>query len=330
MSQLSQSVTIIIPYNILYKYGIAGMDWFFRVFHSLLALLRMAWALLEGLTGGDGLQAAVTARRLQLAQLRSQRKNISLHYDPFRCGSLERFKTCKDTSPCLFAREAKLWGSSEFDRQSTLEQNILLIMPALLKYVTIVDEGANIDGFLIELRGAQYCRDLKSFSAAVREVLGTVSRCDPSGLDCIRMASIVSPAWHFSFCTVPIFVTVFAPLYGPHSSRYMGPLTDDNKDSCFILMQPEESFHRHKIGKDRAETCWDKPRSIRDKIRASFRHHSRDYFIPLTTSYAVAMHYLPHPENNSSTELHCPLIHFWRKEDSVNDLDDGCTTANKE
>lgn len=258
-------------------------------------------------------EEAIARRKLELAQKRIARKEIVLSYDPTNCGSLERFKTCKEASPCLFAKTAKLWGSPEFDRAKTVHENMLELLPALLKYVSLVEEeeGVSRDGFLIEVRGIEHCKDLPAFAATVRAVLSAISERDPAGLNCINMKSILSPHWHLSLCTVPIFVTTFAPFYPVNSSRYMGELSAENKDSCFILLQPEESFYRHKIGMDTPHTNWTYPETIRDKIRINFREKGRDYYIPSTTSYAAAEQYVARPENTNTNALVKPLVRFW-------------------
>jgi FPC/CPF motif-containing protein YcgG len=258
-------------------------------------------------------QINFNAQKQELALLREVRRNIALDYNQKNCGSLDRFESCKRASSCIFAKNSKLWGSREFDREKSLKDNILAIVPALSKFTSIIeDEGVNLDGFLIELRGSQYSSDLTAFKGAVYETLKIIGDSDPSGLNSMKMKSISSPYWYFSFGTVPIFITTFAPFYGESSSRHMGELSAENNDSCFLLFQPEISFLRHQINRDTPLTHWSNPITTRDKIRVNFRDQNQDYFIPPTIAYPVANHFVQHPENTKTGELVKPLVQFWQ------------------
>lgn len=256
--------------------------------------------------------AVLDRKRSKLLHEKEARKNISLDYDPTNCKALKRFETCKNSSPCLFAKTARLWGSPEYRRELSLEENCELMIPALLVFFSRVeDAGQDWDGFLIEVRGLQHCNDVLAFSGTVRTVLNSIGENDPSGLNCAKMASISSPSWYYSFCNVPIFVTTFAPFYDSSSSRHMGELTAENSDSCFILLQPEISFLRHKIGADTPHTNWSNPVTIRDKIRVNFRAKNKSYYIPSSTSYAVSEHIVHSVGNVFSDRLQTNPVRFW-------------------
>ena len=83
-------------------------------------------------------------------------------------------------------------------------------------------------------------------------------------------------------------MTCFAPCYGSSHSRYGFGV----EDYCFILFQPYHSFLFRDVGEDTPgfflfvfgylffslinyflgeSTSWDKPTTVRDKIRAEFR-----------------------------------------------------------
>lgn len=125
------------------------------------------------------------------------------------------------------------------------------------------------------------------FAATVRSALSVLSKCDPSGLDPLRMKSISSSSWYFSFDMVPMFITTFAPCYPRTNPRHLH-LTSDNLDSCFLLLQPENSFLRHGIGADEPSTNWNYPHTMRDKIRVNFRARGQEYFVPPSLTYPVA------------------------------------------
>lgn len=289
-------------------------------------------------------------------------KNLALSYTPTNCSSLDHFNPSKMRSPCLFARQAQLWGSCEYNRNQSITQNMIQNIPALCKFVSLAeDKDQNqqaLDGFLIEIRGGEYCDTVASFAATVRTALTALGQHDPSGLDTMHMKSIGTSSWYFSFNMVPLFVTTFAPCYPPSSARHLHPATtslpateedsehdsgsdcdyeqqeeDDEdrrhssncssnsrnsdscdsssnsrpSDSCFILLQPEVSFARHGIGPDNPSTNWEKPQTIRDKIRVSFRDKEQSYHIPSTLRYPVAATFVHSEEGKSHS------VSFWDK-----------------
>ena len=263
-------------------------------------------------------------RRQKAALSIKQRQGIILEYDPLHCESLNNFQPLKNKSDCIFAKSAILWGSQSYDTTKTLEDNISNSIPAITKFMSLVEEQP-LDGFLIEVVGQQYGKSVDAFAVTVRRVLTAISRHDPSGLNCMNMKSITTSSWYFSFGGVPIFVTSFAPCYPSSHCRYMhlstyfaadedaphGSQHGHNKDqSCYILLQPEESFLRRGIGADTPHTEWKDPRSARDKIRLKFLESGRAYHIPETTRYAVANTFvLPH-----DCALRGDGVRFWDTE----------------
>jgi hypothetical protein len=248
-----------------------------------------------------------TTLKIRLTQQKETRTKILLNYSPIHCEALNRFSLSKAHSPCLFAKQAQLWGSCEYERDKSLTQNIVRNVPALCKFASIVeDNNQTLDGFLIEIRGIAYSDTVASFAATVRTALAVLSQHDPSGLDPMQMLSINTSSWNFSFDMVPMFVTTFAPCYPPSSARYLH-LTESASDSCFILLQPEVSFLRHGIGPDQPVTNWEKPHTIRDKIRANFRDKQKSYHIPSSLNYPVAATFV-HSEDGKSNS-----VPFWDK-----------------
>lgn len=295
------------------------------VMNSLLAVLALfvSKALVSRVFDNTWIvQHRASTLKARLARQKEKRKQIRLNYTPTKCGSLDRFDLTKARSPCLFAKQALLWGSCEYERDKSISQNMLQVVPALSKFASLVeDSDQKLDGFLIEIRGLTYGDTVANFAATVRIALGALSKHDPSGLNTMKMKSINSSSWYFSFDMVPMFITTFAPCYSPSSARHLH-LAEANADSCFILLQPEISFLRHGIGADHAETQWNKPETIRDKIRVNFRNKQQPYHIPTSLKYPVAAS-IVHSEDGKSYS-----VRFWDT-DKYPDHDDHTTTSSK-
>ena len=238
---------------------------------------------------------------------------MELNFDPANNSTLEHFQSVKNNSKCIFAKQAHLWGAREFDPSSTLEENVEQTLPALIKFVCQADTiESQLDGFLIEVRGEKYCDGIDSFAATVRRVLDVISIADPAGVHCMAMRSIDKPSWHFSFYNTPLFITTFAPFYPVNHARYMYP-DDSNAQSCFILVQPEMSFYRRKIGADTPHTNFKNPVTMRDKIRCSFYNSDQKYHIPSSNNYPVSTSYIAHPAVLDPAEAPEDVC-FWDKE----------------
>lgn len=50
-------------------------------------------------------------------------------YDPENCLTLDHFKPVQNSTECVFAKRAKLWGGKEYNSTLTLEDNILKWVP---------------------------------------------------------------------------------------------------------------------------------------------------------------------------------------------------------
>ncbi len=103
---------------------------------------------------------------------------------------------------------------------------------------------------------------------------------------CVVNTQIAHDRWHFELMHEPMTVTSFAPCYGPHNSRYAFTSLDtttvpDHEVSCFVMLQPESSFVWHDMGAGvtRSGTNWERPQTMREKIRVKFVAAGRDYAI---------------------------------------------------
>jgi FPC/CPF motif-containing protein YcgG len=280
-------------------------------------LLLRIWRSIESSSTSHQLQKLKQSR----FQAREQRKFIELGYDPQDCSSFHRFRLLAKKSNCLFAKNAHLWGCREFDQSLSLKENVEKLIPSLLKFVTLADETEKLDGYIIEIKGSNYCSDVSTFASTVRQTLEIISSYDPSGINVMKLKGISSPSWYYSFCNIPIFITTFAPFYPQSHCRYMHSIPELT-DVCYILLQPEVSFFRHDIGADTPETNWENPQTMRDRVRCSFRHHQRGYFIPSTNRYPVAEMVVLHPK--TTQENYFP-IKFWKEPPCEADRDSSIT-----
>lgn len=229
--------------------------------------------------------------------VKEQRKQLNLHYDPQNCPSFHRFRLLAKKSDCLFAKTANIWGCVEYDEERTLKENIQTLIPSLIKFVTLADDGEKLDGYVIEIKEKSLFQDVESFTKTVKQTLEIISEADPVGLNVMKLKSISSSSWYFSFCNVPIFVTTFAPFYSSSHCRYTHSIPE-LENICYILLQPEISFLQNNIGSDLPTTNWDNPESIRDRIRCNFKKHGRGYYIPPTNRYPVAEMIVLDPHSN--------------------------------
>lgn len=111
--------------------------------------------------------------------------------------------------------------------------------------------------------------------------------------------------WVFHFAGTELFITSFAGCYGQNHPRYAFGL----EGWSLILFQPYHSFVTHLVGNDtpRSATEWDKPTTIRDKIRCGFKRNGREYYIPEDPSaFPVANAFVP-PLDALSTQF----VRWW-------------------
>ena len=195
-------------------------------------------------------------------------------------------------------------GCLEYNETLSLEENVKKLIPSLLKFITLADEGERLDGYIIEIKGEKYCSNVSSFASTVKQTLEIIASHDPSGINIMKFKGISSSSWYFSFCNAPIFVTTFAPFYTSSHCRYMHSIPE-LANTCYILLQPEISFLHNNVGEDTPHTNWENPQSIRDRIRCSFRKHQREYYIPPTNRSPIAEMIVLHP--NSTKEEFIPI-----------------------
>ncbi|GFS06448.1 poly [ADP-ribose] polymerase [Elysia marginata] len=203
-------------------------------------------------------------------------------YDANTVASLERFNEIKSKTECTFAKRSKLWG----------------LIPTFYKF-SLAFQDLGLDAFVIELPGHLYGSDIETFGAAVRQVLITLRQADvkrqtqqlqekAATLDPVDVENrmrYLGPensviwdrrSWVFEFNKISFFITTFAPFYPETNSRF-----GFGAQHCYILFQPEISFAIHDLPPDTPVTNWDRPVSVRDKIRVAYREAGREYEAPM-------------------------------------------------
>jgi len=208
-------------------------------------------------------------------------------YDPTNCDALKRFEHNLKNSDCLFARSSLVWGCYPWDSSLSLEDNIAKSMPALARFYEYGRE-IKLDGFVFEIQGIEYSRDVEIFGETVRRVMTVVGNHDPAESPMNFVHG--NRGWRFSWNKENTFITTFAPCYHKNHARY--PFESSQEfDSCWILFQPEWSFGIHNIGPDHP---WDENQTtVRQKIRQKFRSMGRPYYVPPTRFYPMAPMIVP-------------------------------------
>jgi hypothetical protein len=216
--------------------------------------------------------------RRYLRSLKEEHERIDakqvLGYDPCdrKLSSLRSFMPLKMKTACIFSKRSLAWGAPDWNESLSLEQNAVRIAPALKLFMTAA-KGLALDAFVVELRGEQYCKDLKSFGRAVYFLLRTL--CDvEENCACMRRSYIGKYGWWFEYCHDFVFLTTFAPFYDATHSRHQ---YDAPRTSCFVLFQPEFSFARRNISCGHEATKWTKPESERDVVRVAFLNKQQNY-----------------------------------------------------
>jgi len=74
----------------------------------------------------------------------------------------------------------------------------------------------------------------------------------------------------------------------------------------FVLLQPEYSFLHHDLPYDTPHTEWEAPRTIRDRIRVSFRDAGQGYVVPPTVRYPPAHHIVKQLRAGD------PVVEWWK------------------
>ncbi|XP_021356615.1 uncharacterized protein LOC110452419 isoform X2 [Mizuhopecten yessoensis] len=216
-------------------------------------------------------------------------------YDAEIVKSLDNFNVIKQNTECIFAKKSRLWGSKEWSGELSLEENIHRLSPMILKF-SMMCRQHRLDGFVIEC-----------FADTLRRVLQVLSDLDPKGSKCMdAMETRGQRGWVFQFNDITYFITTFAPFYPDANARFAF-----GGNNGFILLQPELSFALHNLPPDTPFTNWDRPKTVRDRIRVAFRDAGREYEIPSSLFRPLAWDMVRPLQNGG------PVVRWWQntKED---------------
>eukprot|EP00732_Lithocolla_globosa_P003890 Lithocolla_globosa_v1_NODE_3316_length_1702_cov_21.956891.p1 type:complete len:360 gc:universal NODE_3316_length_1702_cov_21.956891:1623-544(-) len=247
-------------------------------------------------------------------------------YDPLTPQSLQAFQNIKENTKCVFAKKSRLWGSDDqWNNANTFRAFTLF---------SSLQNG--FDGFLIWVPSGG--DKIETFSQQVNRVLSHFSTQNPKGHDCLKYRNSVGKrGWRYAFGEQEFFITTFAHCYNSNHSRYaFGNLEEQEEEEeqeqknggkeeekekekkngergggrgkdCFILFQPYHSFLFNDVGEDTPETNWEKPVTMRDRIRCEYKKAGQEYFIPEhVNSFPIARQIVP-PLN---------YLHLARKEEA--------------
>jgi hypothetical protein len=231
-------------------------------------------------SAAESVAGSSAAYRAHLASLRDEHEAVNerslLGYAPAEAATLARFAPLQRGTACVFARSARLWGAPEWAESLTLEQNAARIQPALSLFMRLA-QGRALDGFVIELRGERYCRDVRAFGRAVFFLLRALCDLEPRPCGCMRRgaAAIGDYGWWYDAAHEFCFVTTFAPFYGADHARHA--YGAGGAHAAWIVLQPEFSFARRNISCGHEPTDWLHPRSERDRVRVAFAERGQNY-----------------------------------------------------
>lgn len=190
---------------------------------------------------------------------------FGISHDPTTEPALDRFKEISSRTGCFFAAEATVWGSYEWDEDKSIEENIDSSLPSLMRF-TKCSEAERLDGFVLEVRGADLGATMDDLSRTFTRVLKYLSAKDPAGVHCMDQ-KIDEPGWQFSYNGQRFFITTFAPVYAENHPR-----CSHNENSVFIFLQPEFSFDHHGVHRNNP-----KRHLIKKAIRKNFADKNMPY-----------------------------------------------------
>jgi len=198
----------------------------------------------------------------------------TLGYEPSFAPSVKNFSPVSQNTQCFFAKTARLWGSTPWNHNKSVEDNVLENIHPFTVFLQAA-KGLHLDGFVLEIVGKEPVKSVEEFGELVYRALYTLSKHDPHKVHCMDKSYIGKRGWWFEFANEFIFITTFSTCYPSNHSRYM---FDANPRSNFILFQPEYSFAWKNIECIPSPTTnWKDPNSVRDKIRVSYKSNGRNY-----------------------------------------------------
>jgi NTP pyrophosphatase (non-canonical NTP hydrolase)/FPC/CPF motif-containing protein YcgG len=204
------------------------------------------------------------------------------HWDPSVSPTLEAFRPIVETTPCIFAKRAKLWAAPDYDGNLSIQDNAVKFTRILARFCKVApSEG--LDGYVIRLTDYQHFADIPALAKVLKLILNKIGEMDEQrGVKNPMQCDLFSPSWRFSFRGTTFFITTFAPFYEVRHPR-RSPLPG----AAFIFLQPEFSFNHHGIhsGNPNRE-------AVKKLIREGFDRELKSYSVELVEQPIEAFKYI--------------------------------------
>jgi hypothetical protein len=202
------------------------------------------------------------------------------------------FSKIKNSTYCPFADKSNIQYFESWNRYKTFDENLVALVEELIAFTHKCEEE-KMDGFIFEVSGDNSPMNLQDLSSLLKRVLLKLNELDPKKDDCMSK-DISAPGWQFVFNGQRIFMITFGSFYSEDSPRY-----SMNKDSTFIFMQPESSFHLHIINPAKSPQTL----KLKEKIRSAFVEGGKPYNTEIVDSPSDAIKYIkPLHKNDSHIE----------------------------
>jgi hypothetical protein len=180
-------------------------------------------------------------------------------------------------SPCPFAQLAQItatdpWPDPEvtggrLDRlAASLEQSIA----ARLFHLAVV-----------EIHRAETVGSVKLGAKIVHDMLAGLRERDPTA-EFPLTSGIEDPCWDFEFLGERFFVSLFAPLYPSHHSRWSG-----EKGIAFVLLQPERGFRSFGISSGRPNR-----KTLSKRVHRRFQQRGQGYDLSFNLTSPKSLRYV--------------------------------------
>jgi hypothetical protein len=226
----------------------------------------------------DGVLAALSAPTQSTLQRGGNRvaSRRSLSNDVVRpdwnpsAGDPSPFNNVVRTTPCLFARQSRIWRSPQLNEiESPTAQRAIR---CTLRGFTHACRPERLDGYLLTLP-AEYGITVGRLAETTRSVVDLLAASP-----CARWRPYRSPrhpGWHLRFARQRYFVLTMGPCYPREHSRH-----SFGAAATFILLQPEAAFDRVVRPQDSGRIA----PAVRSTIRQQYHANGQAYDIAITES----------------------------------------------
>ncbi|MFJ8779770.1 YqcI/YcgG family protein [Streptomyces sp. NPDC102476] len=208
-------------------------------------------------------------------------KRFERYFDPGTAPCLDLFQKVKEGSECPFAARSRVWGAPSYVSTESIRENLSSSLPFLTSF-TRVARREHLDGFLYAFPVGVFSSDISGLAPLTKTFISFLMSNDPAEPRTFSRDDITRPGWNFTFDGEDFFVNVFSPCYGHEHSRY----THGARDSIFILLQPNSSFHS-KIPRDQSENKRQQIRQAFHNVYQGYEHQALEahrFVLPLVHS----------------------------------------------